>query len=167
MSIMFTIKSWYILIPAFGVYLLYLLLTSKSKKNKYNWFQYTTLVTSAGYLLCVTALTLFPIDVNIGKYANQTPWYNSINYIPLITIDFFTFILNIIMFLPLGVYLYLFNKRNTIDWIFIAKKSFLFSLSIEVMQVIIGIVLGSARSADINDLIANTLGGIIGYLLIR
>ncbi|MFD2881804.1 VanZ family protein [Paenibacillus rhizoplanae] len=41
------------------------------------------------------------------------------------------------------------------------------SLSIEVIQMVIGITLGSSRSTDINDIIANTLGGVLGFLIMN
>ena len=47
-----------------------------------------------------------------------------------------------------------------------AAWTFLFSLSIETMQLLYTWSGGpSARSCDVTDLITNTLGGVLGYLL--
>ena len=128
--------------------------------------QYTLLTTFVIYSLCVIHLVLFPIDVNIGLYANQSPWYNSIDFIPILTIDLKTFILNIVMMIPFGMYLPLIaNKIDSAKKV--AKLAFLVSLSIEIIQYIIGATLGSLRSSDINDIIANTIGAVLGYILIN
>lgn len=165
-SIMFTINSWYILIPLFLTFLLAMIVSARFRYRKYSFLQYVLLTTFAIYLLCVIHLVLFPIDVNIGRYANLTPWYRSTNIIPIITLDLKTFILNIIMLVPFGMYLPLINSRfDSIKKT--AKLGFLLSLSIEIVQIIIRITLGSARSADINDIIANTLGAVLGYLVIK
>ena len=101
MSIMFEIPSWYVLIPIFLISSLFLV----TSKRKYTYSQYILLVSFLIYVMGVTHFTVFPIEVNIGEYANQAPWYSSINPIPLLTLDSKSFILNVIMFFPLGVYL--------------------------------------------------------------
>lgn len=164
-SIMFTIDSWYILIPVFFIYLLTLFLVPKFKQKKYSILQYLLLITFGIYLLSVIHLVFFPIDVNIGIYANLTPWYKTINFIPVLTIDVTTFLLNVIMLIPFGIYVPLLNS-NVDSVKKIAKQGFFLSLSLEIVQLIIRTTLGSGRSTDINDLIANTLGAIIGYLII-
>jgi len=165
-SIMFTINSWYILIPIFILTVLYIVLAPSIKHKKYGISQYFLLITFVFYILCVIHLVFFPIDVNIGIYANQTKWYNTINFIPVLTIDLFTFVLNIIMFVPLGMYLLFIGRKNdTVKQI--AKTGFILSIAIEIIQMIIRIMLGSGRSSDINDLLANTIGAIVGYLIIK
>jgi len=64
---------------------------------------------------------------------------------------------NIVIFIPLGVYLSLLkkNKRVTTNLLFI----FLVSLFVEVIQGLLGI-----GAADIDDIILNCLGGLIGIL---
>jgi glycopeptide antibiotics resistance protein len=41
------------------------------------------------------------------------------------------------------------------------------STGIEVTQFVIGLTLGSRRTVDVNDLIANTAGALLGLLLLR
>lgn len=165
-TIRFTINSWTILVPIFLLFLLAMILLAKFKKFKYTYLQYTLITTFVIYLLSVIHLVLFPIDVNIGLYANQAHWYSSINFIPIITIDLKTFILNIVMLIPFGMYLPLINSKFDS-----AKKAarlaFIISLSIEMLQSIIGVTLGNGRTSDINDIIANTLGAVLGYILIN
>lgn len=35
------------------------------------------------------------------------------------------------------------------------------------MQLLMTVTLGSGRITDVNDLIANTLGGVLGFLLLK
>ncbi|SEU09198.1 VanZ family protein [Paenibacillus sp. NFR01] len=165
-SIMFTIHSTYILASLFLFVLLFLVADALWKKRKRNVGQYFIIITFSIYLLCVIQLVFFPIEVNIGKYANLTPWYKTINFIPLLTIDIITFILNIIMLIPLGVYLPLLHKKFE-SLKNVAYSGFFLSLSIEVLQMMIRIICGNGRSTDINDLIANTVGAVLGYIVIN
>ena len=81
---------------------------------------------------------------------------NSINLIPISSEGAMTYILNIIMFMPFGFLLPLIwkNFRN-------AKKvvlmGFLMSLAIEICQLF------NIRTTDIDDLLMNTLGTLVGY----
>lgn len=69
------------------------------------------------------------------------------------------FVLNMIMFVPIGVlFPIVFNKKG---WNL--KSIFLASFSITFMMELIQFVIG--RAVDIDDIIANTLGGLVGYLL--
>jgi glycopeptide antibiotics resistance protein len=96
-----------------------------------------------------------------GQEAGKT-----MNLIPLISLtlqDLKTSLLNILLFVPFGFGLPFISK-------FGAKKIIvagaLFSIVIELVQLITGYVSKiSFRVADINDLIFNTLGTAIGYLL--
>ena len=165
-SIIFTINSSSILLPLFLIFLVYLLVSTFFKKNYYGLGQFALVLSFAIYLLSMLHLVIFPIEVNLGEYRNLTPWYKAANFIPILTIDVKTFVLNVIMLVPLGMYLpFLSQKIQSIKQA--ARLGFYISLSFELTQLAIRILLGSGRSTDINDLIANTLGAVIGFLLIR
>ncbi|WP_258023133.1 VanZ family protein [Brevibacillus formosus] len=163
MSIQFTIPSWYILVPLFLV----LIITFVNKtfiRKVFSVEQFVLMLTFTIYSLAVLHLVFFPIDVNIGPFANQTPWYSSINFIPILTIDVITFFLNIVMMIPLGIYLPLL-KSSYNSTARIARSVLCVSLCLEVIQLLIRVTLGNGRSTDINDIIANTLGGVFGFLI--
>lgn len=165
-SIIFTINSSSILLPLFLIFLVYLLVSTFFKKNYYGLGQFALVLSFAIYLLSMLHLVIFPIEVNLGEYRNLTPWYKAANFIPILTIDVKTFVLNVIMLVPLGMYLpFLSRKIQSIKQA--ARLGFFVSLLFELTQLAIRILLGSGRSTDINDLIANTLGAVIGFLLIR
>lgn len=78
-------------------------------------------------------------------------------FLPMIA-DFKNTILNIILFVPLGIFLPLIWKHySTLKAI--TLFSFIMSLSIEILQIL------TYRATDINDIIANTFGAVLGYLL--
>lgn len=162
-----TIEAWYVVGPLFVMYLVWVMWKTKQQEKKFNAYQYITLITLGIYLLSVVALTTFPIEINLGFYKNQSPWYSRINPIPILTIDLATFVLNIIMVVPFGIYLWLLVKPDKISWELVAARSLAFSLLIEVLQLLLYITLNSGRSVDINDLIANTSGGIIGFYIMK
>lgn len=69
-------------------------------------------------------------------------------------------VLNIILFVPLGFFLpLLYRKYSRLGSI--ASIGFLFSLSIEIVQMF------GRGATDINDLITNTAGACLGYFLFR
>jgi glycopeptide antibiotics resistance protein len=68
---------------------------------------------------------------------------------------------NLVMLLPLGIYIpLLFPKLSGFFRVFII--CLLVSISIELMQLIT-----SVRSTDIDDVILNTCGALIGYIIYR
>ena len=80
-------------------------------------------------------------------------------FLPMIA-DFKNTILNIILFIPLGIMLpFLWKKYNTLSETLIF--GFSMSLAIELLQIL------TYRATDINDLIANTVGAVLGYFLFR
>lgn len=85
--------------------------------------------------------------------------FTLVPFLPMIT-DLKNTLLNILLFVPLGLLLpFLWTKYKT------GKATCLFgfgmSLSIELLQIF------TYRATDVNDIIANTLGTLLGYLLFR
>ena len=117
------------------------------------------------YVLSVVAVTIFPIRVHPAAYWTGEPWWTVLRWIPF-EVDAPSFVLNVIMFLPLGVLLPL--LRPGLDAVRrLAGVAATASLTIEVIQFVLGITLGSRRTVDVNDLIANTAGAVLGLLILR
>lgn len=114
------------------------------------------------YISLVLYVTLMPVIVSIPFIFNHP--YKPMNMIPFD--DYFSgrgdtvrqIILNVIMMIPFGFLLPIVKKRNILSILF---RIFLFSMGIELTQPLIN----GFRSADITDLITNTIGGLLGYLL--
>lgn len=114
------------------------------------------------YIVAVLTVTVMPVIENI-KYIGTFEY----RYMRLVPFDdyncgrvaaFKQLVLNTLMFIPFGFLLPLVKKHNLLT---VTLLSVAFSVFIEVFQPFISAV----RYSDITDVITNTLGGIIGYLL--
>lgn len=116
------------------------------------------------YLSFVLYFTLMPVITSLPFILNHP--YIPMNMVPFIDVltgrgDFIRqILLNAIMMAPFG---FLFPMTQTPDAGFgrTVFYCFLTSLGIELLQPLIN----GSRSADITDLITNTIGGMIGYVL--
>ncbi len=114
------------------------------------------------FLSRVSLLELFNSQRTLDKSINLIPFYSIKEYLfsNSATIKKFAFgnvVGNIVIFIPLGTYLSLFknNKRVITNLLFI----FIASLFIEIIQGLLGI-----GASDIDDIILNCLGGLVGIL---
>ena len=119
---------------------------------------------ASGYLACAGALTL-PLQLRTGDYSNLVPWYDKGNFIPLVTIDAPTFLLNIVMTVPLGFLLPFFVRVRGVRQV--ALIGLAASATVEVTQFLSDVLVSSGRTGDVNDLPANTLGAVLGFLAYR
>lgn len=130
------------------------------------------------YLLLVIGVTLFPLpyQANLLNDLRQSGHGLKGNIIPLKSIisilqnnpvhDMARQLLgNIILGIPFGfLYTITFNQRKTLVNTII--PGIIFTVLIEVLQFLIGQVIGySYRVVDIDDVLLNTIGIIIGYFL--
>lgn len=67
---------------------------------------------------------------------------------------------NIIGFMPLGFFLPVFSRRCRERWYATVLCAYLLSYGIEMTQLLL-----RAGSCDVDDIILNTLGGALGYVL--
>ncbi len=116
------------------------------------------------YLSFVLYFTLMPIITSLPFIFNHP--YDPMNFVPFVDVingrgDFVRqVVLNVIITIPFGFLFPLVKNRN-VKLLKTVLCTFLFSLSIELLQPLIN----GFRSADITDLINNTIGGIIGYII--
>ena len=114
------------------------------------------------YIVAVLTVTVMPVIENV-KYIGTFPY----RYMRVIPFDDYNcgraealrqIFLNTLMFVPFGILVPMIRKYN---FIAVSFFSFAFSVLIEVFQPFIS----SVRYSDVTDVIMNTLGGIIGYLI--
>ena len=105
------------------------------------------------YLIALFWILLFKLGVRFSYMEKR-----NVNLIPFGKIDVAEIILNVVIFVPLGIYAGVLFKR----WGFVKKLFFFFliSLMFEGLQFIFKI-----GAFDITDIITNILGGIIGSLI--
>ena len=125
---------------------------------KYNRQNNLTRILFAVYFLILVWILLFKMSLSMDELYKS----RSINIIPFMgsvivngRIDTSEIINNVLVFIPVGIYVCMLKK----DWSILKKISvgFFISLGIEVLQFVLAI-----GATDITDLIGNTLGGIIG-----
>lgn len=94
---------------------------------------------------------------DIGQYG-EIIRIEEVNLIPFNSEGIRTYILNIIMFMPLGFLLPLIWEkfRNTVK---VFYTGLCFSLAIEICQLF------NHRATDIDDLMMNSLGAVLGYFI--
>lgn len=123
------------------------------------------------YISVVIALCFFPIRFGAPIYSEA---FN--NFIPFKSIidtvkdslstsslyGFATLAGNFVLLMPLGVFFHFCIKEQKRRMLCV----FLTSVAIETLQFIIGLLIGyNYRSIDIDDVILNTVGGIIAVLI--
>lgn len=138
--------STILLVPVFSV-------LNKSKfhsiKKTMLYFVFATYLTAVYLFVGMPTLQFMRFDLSLTLMP----------FLPMIA-DFKNTILNIILFIPLGIMLpFLWKKYNNLKTTLIF--GFSMSLVIELLQIL------TYRATDINDLIANTLGAVVGYFVFR
>ena len=138
--------SMFLLIPVFSV--LYKTRFHNIKKTIL-YFVFATYLAAVYLFVGMPTLQFMRFELSL----TLTP------FLPMIE-DFKNTILNIILFIPLGIMLpFLWKKYDTLrETLFFG---FLMSLAIELLQIL------TYRATDINDLIANTIGAVLGYFVFR
>ncbi len=137
-------------------------LLSRKRHGKKPMIRHLSVYGLIGTILSILFATIFIYGFNI-TYISE---YRFLNLRPFVWIKetyamgakmmLEQLLMNIIMLVPLGFILPVVSKRFRKCWktlLFIV----IFVLGIETLQYFIG------RSADVDDLIMNTLGGLIGY----
>ncbi|MEV5149973.1 VanZ family protein [Streptomyces sp. NPDC052727] len=132
---------------------------------RWGWRFIPIRVVTAGYLAGVAGFTFFPFQIMYGKYADHVVWYNQINWYFLISLDP-SAIPNVIMTVPLGILLPLVSGK-VISSRRAAAFGAVFSVVIEVSQVLGCVLFNNYRGADVNDVLVNAFGCLLGYWMVR
>ena len=163
LSINFIWLALFALVIAFFIY-----------KRKANKLTYIFIYASTVYILLVLSITMLPITViskeeleemrsHFGKYIS---YFQLVPFKTILGVGKFNFfrqiIGNIILFVPLPTIIKMNNQKLTgLKIILIGMLS---SVGVELMQLIIDIVTRyPSHIADIDDVILNSIGVVIGY----
>ena len=154
----FTLDHMIDFIALFMIYLLVFL--PKWKREE----RYTLLIRTVMfvYLSFVLFFTMMPIITSIPFIFNHPYAFNLIPFVDYVKGrgDFMRqIILNVIMTIPFGLLFPMTQKQAGRTLVGSTFATFLFSLSIEILQPFIN----GFRTFDVTDLITNTIGGVIGY----
>jgi len=115
----------------------------------YRFFYYGISALYNGELKLTDGINLIPFVNMFSSYSNVSS-----------TVGYFNLFGNVAIFIPLGIFLQLFRKNKRIApclvWVFVA------TLAIELLQLLTGLGI-----FDVDDLILNFSGGVIGILVYR
>ncbi len=180
---MYALKNALLLVPI--VSLIFLIIYIKQDKTKINHKKMISLYFFILYIIVMYFLVIFPLppisEVKnyTSNYVQLEPLYtirylkenmsfnvfNIDSYIRLIkNAYFYQFIYNILITVPFGMYLKKYFRLNLFKTIL---STFILSLFFELTQLsgLYGVYLRPYRIFDVDDLITNTFGGIIGYFI--
>ena len=109
------------------------------------------------YVAGVVANTVFPIYLD--KPGPGAPW--KVYLVPFAHYEVGDAVMNILVFVPVGILVPLLMARAS--WWRVVAVAAAFSLVIELAQLVTGHFLGGGHVADVNDLLFNVVGGVLGF----
>jgi glycopeptide antibiotics resistance protein len=113
------------------------------------------------YAVAVAVVTVVPA----GAHRRRGTWSSVVQAVPF-HVPPVSFALNVVMFVPVGLLVpLLWPRAGRVATI--AAVSLAASAAIELTQFALWVTLGNYRTVDVNDLIANTAGGVLGLLALR
>lgn len=150
----------FVLYPLFCILLpcmLYVLIQTKGFHRRTNFIHMIWVFIFLYYVYLVLETTGIGTIWEIGLYPGMKP-QEEINLIPFRDGISLSMILNVVMFMPLGFLLPLLWKEYQ-SLVRTAIIGFCFSCGIEFCQLF------NRRVSDVDDLLMNTLGAILGWLI--
>ena len=146
--------SWPTLVIFLVIIILLRLFYYKNGSKKFILHEEILLLVFVTYILLLFELVT---SRDVYSDANLVPFKEILRY-NIGSTNFYKQVLgNIMLFIPFGFFASYYTKENKIRSI--ALITFLVSLTIEIVQIYIG------RSFDIDDIILNVVGGILGFLI--
>ena len=120
-----------------------------------------TVLVVATYGAAVVAVTFFPLTLVVGPGAAHPPWWTQVDVVPGAHLDPAHVALNVVMTLPLGALVPLVLRVRSATAA--ALVGVLVSSAVEGTQWAGSVLVGMDRTADVNDLVANVAGTVLGF----
>lgn len=133
--------------------------------RRLTWPRTLTVLVTSGYGAGVVVVTAFPPRLALRPGVHLESLLSLVNVVPVVTIDPRTFLLNVVMTVPLGLLLPLLVGVRSVTGA--ALVGLLVSAGIESAQGLADLLFDLGRAVDVNDLIANTTGAVLGLLCLR
>jgi glycopeptide antibiotics resistance protein len=140
-------------------------------------FRFWVLSSFVFYLLNVVNVTIFPIEIMFSEEAKQnvTKYFVNTNFVPFKSIigsleagtSIRQNVGNLLLLFPLGMYLQFFFRKKNSSYPMILLYGCIASVSIEILQWILSYFGYNHRSVDIDDVLLNVTGFVMGYILMR
>lgn len=149
---------------------------SKGKETKFLNYREIRIIIFSLYIISLVAVTQFPFSTTIraDMTVNIVPVFNTIKDMSNIPSNMESFMIrfwiinivgNLVLLMPLSILVpMLFKKFRSMKKTIIL--CFLVSVSIEFLQFL-SMFCGNRRSVDIDDVILNTLGSVLGFFIFK
>lgn len=111
----------------------------------------------------IVANTVLPF--HLGDTGPRPPWSAFLNRVPLVDTEPIDMLGNVLVFLPLGVLLPIVARVDSA--LRVLLSAVMLSLTMELLQLVNAITGHGGHIADVNDLLANTVGAVLGYGIFR
>ena len=156
-SVQGIIKSSFVtlLLAFLSLFILRIIYIIKNKE-KFILYREILFLVFAFYTVCLFEVVTVS-DINTLSGNNFIPFVEILRYKPFERLFIKNIVGNVVMFIPLGIFLGRYTKGKRT--IFLLILTILTSVSIECTQLLIG------RVFDVDDIILNVSGGVIGYIL--
>ena len=115
------------------------------------------------YVAGIVANTLLPIY--LGDAGLRPHWRVFLNLVPLADTELTDMLQNVVVFAPLGALLPIVARIDSAWRVLVC--GFLLSLAMELLQLANAVTGHGGHVADVNDLLANTMGAPLGYGIYR
>lgn len=137
--------------------------------NKKDWIRILSRIAFCLYMIVLVYFLL--LSDGFGRTVRRDDFqYNLVPFVEILRfvryrdeIGFYNVMINlagnVIAFIPFGALIRWVINRS-VKWYFVMGCTFLFSLSVELLQLV-----AKVGSFDVDDLILNTLGGLLGYFV--
>jgi glycopeptide antibiotics resistance protein len=121
-----------------------------------------------GLLICAYAAfvldtVLLPYPIGRAPAEAGMPWYVWVNLVPLGSGDPVGLWLNLVLFVPIGALLPLLFAGISARRVLLTGVAV--SMTIELVQLVGDLTVSNGRVCDVDDLLANSLGTAVGYVL--
>jgi glycopeptide antibiotics resistance protein len=146
----------------FGVVVFVLQVVLLHRGGRSSWPRTAVAAAIAIYAAGVLANTVFPVFLDPAPRAE--PWSPTLALIPFHDYEVGDALTNVVVFVPLGILIPLLMRRPS--WWKVLLTAAAVSLTIELLQLAAQRLFSGGHVADVNDLIWNTVGGVVGFTIV-
>jgi glycopeptide antibiotics resistance protein len=146
----------------FGVVVFVLQVVLLHRGGRSSWPRTAVAAAIATYAAGVLANTVFPVFLDPAPRAE--PWSPTLALIPFHDYEVGDALTNVVVFVPLGILIPLLMRRPS--WWKVLLTAAAVSLTIELLQLAAQRLFSGGHVADVNDLIWNTVGGVVGFTIV-
>lgn len=150
-----------VVIP-FGIVVFAVLLAVLWARRSFSPARAAVAAAVAVYAAGIVGNTIFPIFLD--KPDSGTPWTPGLALIPFADYELDDALMNMLVFVPLGILIPLMLARPT--WLKVVGAAAITSLTVEALQLAAQAYFAGGHIADVNDFLSNVAGGALGYGLL-